>query len=93
MINWKVRLKNPMFWAQIIASVFVPILSYMGLTVQDMTSWAAVGNALLLAVTNPYVLVLVALSVYNAIVDPTTTGVTDSKTALTYTEPNSQKKE
>lgn len=93
MINWKVRLKNPMFWAQIIASVFVPILSYMGLTVQDMTSWAAVGNALLLAVTNPYILAMVVVSVYNAITDPTTTGFADSKRALTYDKPNNDKEE
>lgn len=90
-INWAIRVKNPMFWVQIVMSIFVPILTYMGITVQDLTSWSVVGNALVLAVTNPYVLVMVAVSVYNTIVDPTSTGVTDSKTALTYTEPNSSK--
>lgn len=90
-INWSIRAKNPMFWVQIVMSIFVPILTYMGITVQDLTSWSVVGNALVLAVTNPYVLVMVAVSVYNTIVDPTSTGVTDSKTALTYTEPNSSK--
>lgn len=90
-INWSIRVKNPMFWVQIVMSIFVPILTYMGITVQDLTSWSVVGNALVLAVTNPYVLVMVAVSVYNTIVDPTSTGVTDSKTALTYTEPNSSK--
>ena len=52
---------------------------------------AALGNVLLQAVSNPYVLMLVIVSVYNAIVDPTTTGITDSSNALTYTEPNADK--
>lgn len=87
-INWKIRFKNPAFYVQIIIAIVTPILAYMGLTAQDITTWSALGNMLLQAVSNPYVLVLVAGSVYNAVVDPTSTGVTDSKTALTYDEPN-----
>ncbi len=87
-INWKIRFKNPAFYVQIIIAIVTPILAYMGLTAQDITTWAALGNMLLQAVSNPYVLVLVAGSVYNAVVDPTSTGITDSKTALTYDEPN-----
>ncbi len=90
-INWKIRIKNPIFWVQIVVSVFTPILAYMGITVQDLTTWQSVWNALVLAVSNPYVLVLVAVSVYNTIIDPTTTGISDSANALTYTEPNSEK--
>ena len=37
------------------------------------------------------ILSLVIVSVYNAITDPTTTGFTDSKRALTYDTPNSDK--
>lgn len=91
-INWKVRIKNPMFWVQIVVAIFVPVLGYMGITAQDLTTWQAVGNVILTAFSNPYVLLLMATSVYNAIIDPTTTGITDSKTALTYTTPNSDKK-
>ena len=90
-INWKIRFKNPMFWVQVIISIFTPILAYMGLTVQDLTSWGTILSALNLAVTNPYVLVLVLISLYNAVIDPTTTGITDSAKALTYDEPNSLK--
>lgn len=90
-INWKIRFKNPMFWVQVIISIFTPILAYMGLTVQDLTSWGTILSALNLAVTNPYVLVLVLISLYNAVIDPTTTGITDSAKALTYNEPNSLK--
>ncbi len=90
-INWKVRIKNPLFWAQIVLSVLLPILGYMGLTVEDLTSWSVLGNALLQALYNPYVLGLVVVSVFNAITDPTTKGVSDSATALTYTEPKEEK--
>ena len=90
-INWIVRLKNPSFWVSVAISVIMPILTYMGITAQDITTWATLGNVLLEAVSNPYILLMVAVSVYNAVVDPTTTGVTDSANALTYTEPNSEK--
>ncbi|MFQ7292501.1 MAG: phage holin [Monoglobales bacterium] len=90
-INWKIRVKNVSFWISIAIAVFTPILAYMGITAQDITTWAALGNVLLDAVSNPYILLMVAVSVYNAIVDPTSTGVSDSANALTYTEPNSEK--
>lgn len=87
-INMKVRFNNPIFIAQIIMSVLLPILTYMGLTVQDLTSWSMLGNALFEAIKNPYVLGLVIVSVWNAINDPTTKGVGDSSNALTYNKPN-----
>ena len=86
-INWKIRLKNPAFWASILLAVFTPILAYMGITAEDLSSWQALGNVLLQAVSNPYVLVLVIASVYNAVVDPTTRGISDSKRAQSYEEP------
>lgn len=90
-INWTIRVKNPSFWVSVVIAFITPVLAYMGLTAADITTWAALGNVLLSAVSNPYVLVLVAGSVYNAIVDPTSTGVTDSAKALDYSEPNSEK--
>ena len=91
MLNWKIRVKNISFWISIAIAVITPILAYMGLTMQDITTWAALGDVLLVAVQNPYVLMLVAVSVYNAVIDPTTTGVTDSARAMTYTKPNDRK--
>lgn len=87
-INWKVRVKNPVFWANIAASVILPILAYMGLNWADMTTWAALGGVLLSAVQNPVIVVAVIVSVWNALNDPTTAGLSDSDRALTYTEPN-----
>lgn len=90
-INWKVRFKNPVFIAQLLLAILTPILAYAGLTVQDMTTWQAIGNLLLGAISNPYVIGLVVISVFNALNDPTTTGITDSAKALTYDAPNSNK--
>lgn len=86
-INWKVRVKNPVWWVQIALSVLTPVLAYAGLTASDLTSWAALGNLLLGAVSNPYVLGLVVVSVWNAVNDPTTHGVCDSSQALEYEAP------
>jgi len=86
-INWKVRIKNPLFWVQIGIAILMPILAYLGLSVEDLTTWGKVGQVLLEAISNPYVLGLVVVSVFNAIQDPTTKGLSDSTNALTYTEP------
>lgn len=86
-MNWKVRFKNPLFIAQIILAVLTPILAYAGLTVKDLTTWQALGDLLIGALSNPYVLGLVVVSVFNAVTDPTTSGVADSEQALTYTKP------
>lgn len=86
-MNWKVRFKNPLFIAQMILAVLTPILAYAGLTVKDLTTWQALGDLLVGALSNPYVLGLVVVSVFNAVTDPTTSGVTDSEQALTYTKP------
>ena len=93
MINWKVRISNPLFWVQVILAILMPILAYMGLTVEDMTSWTILGATLLEAVKNPYVLGLVVISVWNAVNDPTTEGASDSKLAMTYSKPHSDKGE
>lgn len=86
-INWKVRIKNPVFWAELAMAILLPILTHMGMNWNDMTSWPALWNVLLGAVQNPVIVVAVLVSVWNAITDPTTAGLSDSTQALTYTEP------
>ena len=86
-INWKVRVKNPLFWVQVGLAILTPILAYMGISAEDLTSWSILGQTIFEAVKNPYVLSLVLLSVWNAINDPTTSGLSDSTQALTYTKP------
>ena len=46
-INLKIRLKNPVFIAQIVLAVLTPILAYAGLTAQDLTTWGALGKLFL----------------------------------------------
>ena len=87
-INWKVRFRNPYFWVQIGVTILTTIFAYLGLSVEDLTTWGKVGQVLLEAVSNPYILGVVVVSVFNAIQDPTTKGLSDSEKALTYTEPN-----
>lgn len=86
-INLKVRFKNPLFYVQLFLSVMTPILGYFGLTATDITTWSIFGDVLIKAVSNPYVLLLVFVSVYNALIDPTTQGFGDSVNALTYDKP------
>ena len=86
-INWQVRIKNPIFWAELIAAVLLPVLAYMGLGWEDMTTWPAIGGVLVEAVKNPVILVSVIVSVWNAINDPTTAGISDSEQAMTYNKP------
>ena len=87
MINLKVRLKNPVFIVQIVLAILTPILAYAGLTASDLTSWKALSELLLGAISNPYVMSLVVIRVWNAVNDPTTAGITDSAKAMTYSKP------
>lgn len=89
-INWQVRFKNPVFWAQVAAAVFLPVLAYFGLQWQDMTSWAAIVDLLMRAVQNPVVVVSMIVSLWNAVNDPTTAGLKDSRRALSYDVPYQQ---
>lgn len=86
-INWKVRLKNPVFWAQIVVAIISPVLVGLGVQWQDMTTWAALGYALYRAVCNPVIVVAVIGSVWAAVTDPTTQGTGDSHEALLYELP------
>ena len=90
MINWKVRFVNPVFWVQIICAIVLPILAYLGLSWEDMTTWAALGDVFLQAVQNPVIIVSVIVSVWNAVNDPTTSGVSDSTRAMGYEFPSKE---
>lgn len=88
MINFKVRFKNPVFYIQLVFAIVTPILAYTGITAAEITSWAKLGNLIIQALSNPYILFLVASSLYNAVIDPTTRGMGDSKRAALYNTPN-----
>ncbi len=86
-INWKVRLKNPLFWAQVAVGILSPILVGLGLQWEEMTTWIALGEALRKAVLNPVIVVAVIVSLWGVVTDPTTAGMGDSAQALSYSEP------
>ena len=88
-INWKVRFSkdNLTFVMRFIGALLIPVLIYMGLEVQDLTSWAKLGDVLVDAVSNPYVVGLTIVNAINLIPDPTTAGIMDSENALEYTKP------
>lgn len=87
-MNWKIRIKNPVWWVQIILAILTPILAYAGLSAQDLTTWNTLGTLILAALKNPYVLSLVAVSVWNACNDPTSSGITDSTLVKSYLSVN-----
>ena len=87
-INWKVRLSNPIFYFQLGLSILTPIMLYFGVNASDITTWNKLFEILYGAVSNPFVLMSVVISVYNSVIDPTTKGFGDSKNALTYQKPN-----
>lgn len=81
-INWKVRIKNKTFWLALI-----PALMLLAQVVAAVFGYELHIDALgdkLTAVVNALFAVLAILGV---VADPTTAGVSDSKQAMTYTEP------
>lgn len=89
-INWKVRFKNPVFWAQIAVAIFLPILTQLGLSWEQITTWGALWDLIVKAIGSPVIVVAVIVSVWNAINDPTTTGLSDSTQAMSYDKPSNK---
>lgn len=86
MINWKVRFKNKTFWVAIIPAVIL-LIQAVG-AVFGITINLADVSAKLIAVVEAVFMVLAILGI---VADPTTTGVTDSALAMSYTKPNAEK--
>lgn len=86
-INFKARFKNPLFIAQLFLSIAAPIGVYFGVSGSDITTWAGLFALILSALSNPYVLFTVLVSVWAAVNDPLTKGASDSHQGLTYNKP------
>lgn len=86
-INWRIRFRNPVFLAQLACAIVLPLVVGMGAEWSDMTTWAALGSTIAAALGNPVVVVSMLTSVWACITDPTTSGLSDSKSALERTEP------
>lgn len=81
-INWTIRKQNPMFYIQLILSIFVPVLAYLGINWSDVTTWGTFFHVIVAAISNPYCLSIVAVSLFNTVVDTSSMGISDSKHVL-----------
>lgn len=81
-INWKVRIKNKIFWIAFIPSILVLIKSIANLFGFEIDLHTVESN--LLDVVEAIFLVL---GIVGIVADPTTKGVGDSENALTYDKP------
>ena len=81
-INWKVRIKNKVFWIALIPAVL--LLIQTGCSVFGVELDFGNLQDKLLAMVNALFAVLVILGI---VADPTTEGLGDSKRAMSYEEP------
>lgn len=79
-MNWKVRVKNPVFWLTMVPALIA--LVYEGLRLFNVTLPFPATEAERYAG-----LIISALTTVGVLVDPTTAGLTDSERALVYETP------
>ena len=82
MINWRVRIRNKASWVAIIPSILV-LIQVVAAVFGYTLDLGELGNKLI-AVVNA---VFVVLSILGVVNDPTTSGLSDSKQAMTYELP------
>ena len=82
MLNWTVRFKNKTFWLSFIPAVLLLIQVVAALFGFEL-DLGDIGNRLIDVVNA----VFAVLAILGIVTDPTSSGVTDSKQALTYHKP------
>ena len=85
-MNIPVRFKNPWFWLGLVGLFFTAI----GVSPETLTSWAALKQALVDFIGNPFLIGTAAIALLGQFIDPTTAGVGDSAQAMTYTAPRKE---
>lgn len=81
-INWQVRLKSKQFWVGLIGALGVAatsIATALGVEI-DVAGAEGVANSVVTAV-------FTVLALAGVVADPTTSGMSDSAQAMTYTSP------
>lgn len=81
-INWKVRLQNKSFWTGLVGVVGTFVVSLAALVGVDLDATAFESTA-----TTVISALFTVLTLVGVIVDPTTSGLSDSAQALSYTSP------
>lgn len=66
-INWKVRVKSPQFWIGLVGVIASPILAYLGLGFEDLTTWSSIGEVFAAFFSNPYLIGTVVMAVLSFI--------------------------
>ena len=79
-INWKVRIKNPVFWMTVVPAAVSFVYCALG-------AFGIVPKLTESMVLNIFSAVMTALTTLGVLVDPTTAGVGDSALAMTYEAP------
>ena len=79
-INWKVRMQHKTFWVSLISLLIVLANQIAGIFNVDITIY----NAQVTAITET---VLGILALLGIIIDPTTSGASDSYQAMRYNKP------
>lgn len=82
-INWKVRVRNKMFWLAIIPAVLVAVK-----TIADVFGISIDVSILSSKLVSVVEAIFVVLAILGIVVDPTTKGVSDSDRAMNYDQPN-----
>ena len=87
-VNWKVRIKNKIFWITIVPALLLVVQTVASLFGYDWDF--VILNQQITAVINAVFALLAILGVVN---DPTTAGITDSYRAMSYDKPNDDTEE
>ncbi len=85
-INWKARIKNPVFWATVLPAAVSFCYCMLG-------AFGVVPKLLESDLLNIISAVITALTTLGVLVDPTTAGIGDSALAMTYSAPRKDEKE
>lgn len=81
-INWEVRVKNKVFWITLIPAILL-VLQSVAAVFGFTLDLGELGNKLIAVVES----VFIVLGILGIVVDPTTSGISDSSRAMTYTKP------
>lgn len=82
MINWKVRIKNKMFWLAIVPAVLL-LVQQLAALFGFALDFTGVQDGLIAIIGTVFSI----LTILGIVADPTTEGVGDSEQALNYDKP------
>lgn len=85
-LNILVRMKNPWFWVGLVGV----LLTAIGVEPAMLTSWGILWDNIVALVSNPFLLGSAVVAILGVLVDPTTSGASDSEQAMTYTAPKKE---